>query len=180
MPRRDFSTGLGHSGAIDLVIANAGRGLAGGLLTSDEKQWREMYEVNVIGAALLMWRAGQIMVEQGHGHIMALGSISGIHVSPFSGFYGSTKFAIAGMVEAFRREVCGKGVKVTLIEPGIVTSEFQGVAGYTPDNFFKSVERFGQLLTPEDVAETIVFVATRPAHVHISELLVRPVKQDYP
>ena len=46
---REFSTGLGRGGAIDLVIANAGRGLAGGLLTSDEKQWRQMYEVNVIG-----------------------------------------------------------------------------------------------------------------------------------
>lgn len=177
---RDFSVDLGRAGSIDAVVVNAGRGLAGGLLSSDEKQWREMYEVNVLGAAMLMRRAGAIMVQQGHGHIVALGSVAGVHVSPYSGFYGSTKFALAGMVEGFRREVCGKGVRVTLLEPGIVASEVQEVAGYTADNFYKSVERFGKLLQPADVAEAVVFILSRPANVHVSELMIRPTGQDYP
>ena len=90
------------------IIVNAGRGLAGGLLGSDMKQWREVYETNVMGAAYLMRRAGELMVAQESGDIVVLGSASGKNVSPFSGFYGSSKFAIGGMTEAFRREVCSR------------------------------------------------------------------------
>lgn len=178
---------------LDIFVVNAGRGLAGGLLTSDEDKWGEMYELNVLAAAGLMRRAGQYLVEKagaipmggmapgsGKGDIVVLGSVSGHNISPFSGFYGSTKFAIAGMAEAFRREVCGKGVRVTTVMPGIVISEFQEVAGYTPENFFKGVERYGALLKPEDVAETIRFVVSQPAHVHVNEVVIRPTGQDYP
>ena len=177
---REFSATLGQGGRLDIVVVNAGRGLAGGLLTSDERQWREMYEVNVLGAAALLRRAGDILARQGRGDIVALGSVAGANISPFSGFYGSSKFALAGMVEAFRREVCARGVRVTLIKPGIVESEFQEVAGYTPENFFKGAARFGKLLSPEDVAEAVVFVVSRPAHVHVNDVVIRPTGQDYP
>jgi NADP-dependent 3-hydroxy acid dehydrogenase YdfG len=63
---------------------------------------------------------------------------------------------------------------------GIVESEFQAIAGYTPDIFFKSAERFGKLLQPADVAEAGVFILSRPAHVHVSELVIRPTGQEYP
>jgi NADP-dependent 3-hydroxy acid dehydrogenase YdfG len=165
---------------LDMFIVNAGRGLAGGLLGSDMKQWREMYELNVMGAAYLMRRAGEHLVPLETGDIVALGSASGKNVSPFSGFYGSSKFAIAGMTEAFRREICSKGVRVTLLLPGIVETEFQGVAGYTPENFYKGIARFGKLLTAEDIAETILFVVTRPKGVHVNEVVIRPTGQDYP
>jgi NADP-dependent 3-hydroxy acid dehydrogenase YdfG len=177
---QEFSAGLGLGGRLDIAVVNAGRGLAGGVLTSDETQWRQMYEVNVLGAAALMRRAGEIMVRQGRGDIVVLGSAVGRHVSPFSGFYGSSKFAVGGLAEAFRREVCGRGVRVTLIEPGIVESEFQSVAGYTSENFYTSVSRFGRLLQPEDVARAVVFVVAQPPGVHINELVIRPTGQDYP
>ena len=177
---REFSQTLGRAGQIDIVVVNAGRGLAGGLLASDEQQWREMYEINVLGAAALMRRAGLLMVQQAHGDILVLGSISGQNISPFSGFYGSSKFAIGAVAEAFRREVCSKGVRVTLLKPGIVETEFQGVAGYTPENFFKGVERFGRLLNPDDIAETILFALSRPPGVHVNEIVIRPTGQDYP
>jgi len=188
MKAEAFATSVG--GKLDIFIVNAGRGLAGGLLSSDEAQWREMYDLNVLGAAALMRRAGLYLVARvGEGQkpgaarggdIVVLGSASGHNVSPFSGFYGSTKFAIAGMAEAFRREVCSKGIRVTCIMPGIVVSEFQGVAGYTPENFFKGIERFGKLLEPVDVAETIRFVVSQPPHVHVNEIVIRPAGQDYP
>ena len=177
---QEFSAGLGQGGRLDIIVVNAGRGLAGGLLTSDEGEWRRMYEVNVLGAAALMRRAGEILARQGRGDIVALGSVAGFHVSPFSGFYGSSKFALGGMVEAFRREVCARGVRVTLLKPGIVASEFQEVAGYTAENFFKGAAHYGKLLVPEDVAEAVVFVVSRPAHVHVNEVVIRPTGQDYP
>ncbi len=176
----EFSNTLGFAGRIDIVVVNAGRGLAGGLLSSDDKKWREMFELNVLGAAMLMRRAGKQMVEAGQGDIIALGSASGHNISPFSGFYGSSKFAVAAMAEAFRREVCSKGVRVTVIKPGIVKSEFQAVAGYTVENFYKGIERIGKLLEPEDVAATIAFVVAQPRHVHLTEIVIRPTGQDYP
>ncbi len=165
---RQFSDGLGHGGAIDIVVVNAGRGLAGGVLSSDESQWEEIYRINVLGAAALMRRAAVLMAQHGKGDIVVLGSVSGMNISPFSGFYGSSKFAIGAVAEALRREICAKGVRVTTILPGVVESEFQAVAGYTPDNFFKGVERFGRLLSPADVAEAVAFVVTRPAGVHVN------------
>jgi NADP-dependent 3-hydroxy acid dehydrogenase YdfG len=169
-----------RGGKIDIVIVNAGRGLAGGLLSSDQKQWEQMYQTNVMGAALLMRKAGEVMVKQKSGDILVLGSVAGHNISPFSGFYGSSKWALWSMAEAFRREVCARGVRVTAVMPAIVVSEFQQVAGYTHENFGKTVERYGKLLEPADVARTIAFVVSQPPHVHINELVIRPTGQDYP
>jgi NADP-dependent 3-hydroxy acid dehydrogenase YdfG len=175
---REFADAVG--GTLDIFIVNAGRGLAGGLLSSDPAKWREMYELNVLGAAFLMRRAGELLAPHGRGDIVVLGSLSGHHISPFSGFYGGSKFAVAGMAEAFRREICAKGVRVTTIKPGVVESEFQENAGYTAENFYKVVAHFGKLLEPADVAETIRYVVTRPAHVHVSDIIIRTARQDYP
>lgn len=167
-------------GALDIVVVNAGRGLAGGLMTSDPAKWQSMYELNVLAAARLMRAAGEHMLARKRGDIVVLGSVSGHNVSPFSGFYGSTKFAISAAAEAMRREVCGGGVRVSTIMPGVVLSEFQEVAGYTAENFTKGIARFGELLKPEDVARAVAFIVSQPSHVHINELVIRPTGQDYP
>ncbi len=167
-------------GIIDAVLVNAGRGLAGSLLTSDAKQWKELYMVNVLGASYLMRRAGEIMSIRGRGDIIVIGSVAGHNISPFSGFYGSSKFAIGAAAEALRRELCPHGVKVTLVKPGVVISEFQEVAGYTQENFGKGVAAYGKLLEPEDVASSIEWILSQPEHVNISEIIVRPTGQNYP
>ncbi len=168
------------NGKLDIVIANAGHGLAGGVLSSDRSRWETMYQLNVIGAAHLMRKSAEIMVKQQSGDIIALGSVAGLHISPFSGFYGSTKFAVAAIAEAMRREICQHKVRVSIIKPAIVESEFQQVAGYTAENFGKSVAKFGKVLDPDDVARAIMFIVSQPAHVHVNELVIRPVGQDYP
>lgn len=165
---------------IDIVVANAGRGLAGGILSSDESAWDEIYRVNVLGAARLMRRAGLYMAERKQGDIVAVGSVVGRNISPFSGFYGSSKFAISGVAEALRREICGHGVRVSLVMPGIVLSEFQDVAGYNEDNFGKSVAQYGKLLVPEDIAGGVAWLLSLPPHVNVNEIMIRPTGEHYP
>lgn len=167
-------------GRLDIVIVNAGRGLAGSMTTSDESQWAEVYQTNVLGAGYLMRIAANHMVANGTGDIVTLGSVAGTNISPFSSFYGSTKWAIWSMSEGLRREVGPKGVRVTCVKPGIVISEFQQVAGYTEENFGKGIKKYGKLLEPADVAQATVFVLSLPQHVHINEFVIRPTGQDYP
>jgi len=175
-----FGRKLGQPARLDIVVVNAGRGLAGGMLTSDTAQWRELYDINVLGAAHLMRRAGLLMAEQGSGDIIVISSTVGQNVSPFSGFYGSTKFAAGAMAEALRREICAKNVRVTTVKPGIVASEFQQVAGYNQENFYRNIERFGKLLDPIDIARVITFIVSQPPGIHVNDVTVRPTKQDYP
>ena len=179
---------------VDLVIVNAGRGLNGSVLTSDTAQWDELVRTNLLGAARLMRAAGLAMLGQVPADqtgqtgswtakprdIVVIGSVVGRHVSPFSSMYGGTKFAVHGMVEGVRRELGPKGIRVSLVEPGFVVSEFQGVAGYDPAWFAGVKDRIGPVLEPIDVARAITFLAAQPASVHISDLLIRPTRQDYP
>lgn len=174
----------------DLVVVNAGRGLNGSVTTSDTAEWEEMIRTNLLGAARLMRAAAHNLLtdiensgvswQQEARDIVVLGSTVGRHVSPFSSMYGSTKFAVNSLAEALRREIGPKGVRVTLIEPGFVRSEFQGVAGYAEDWFAEVVDRIGPVLTPEDCAEIISFIVSRPPAVHLSDALIRPTRQDYP
>jgi NADP-dependent 3-hydroxy acid dehydrogenase YdfG len=163
----------------DSVVVNAGRGLASGMLESDESQWEDVYTINVMGAAKLMRRAAHYMMGRKAGDIVVLSSVVGRNISPFSGFYGSSKFAVSAMAEGLRREVCSHGVRVSIVLPGLVLSEFQGVAGYG-EEFQKTIEAFGTPLQPEDIAEAIRWLLALPAHVNINEVMVRPTGQAYP
>jgi NADP-dependent 3-hydroxy acid dehydrogenase YdfG len=165
---------------VDIVVVNAGRGLAGGILNSAESQWQEIYQVNVLGAAHLLRRAGQYMVQRKSGDIVAIGSVVGRNISPFSGFYGSSKFAIGAIAEGLRREICPHGVRVSLVMPGIVVSEFQDVAGYDEESFGKGVAQFGRLLEPQAIADGILWLLTLPPHVNVNEIMIRPTGQSYP
>ena len=112
--------------------------------------------------------------------LIVLGSTVGRHISPFSSLYGSTKFALHSLAEAQRRELGPKGVRVSLVEPGIVRSEFQAVAGYDPAAFGQLMDKFSPVLEPEDVARTIAFVCAQPAGVHVCDVMIRGTRQDYP
>jgi NADP-dependent 3-hydroxy acid dehydrogenase YdfG len=164
----------------DIVVVNAGRGLAGSTLTSDNYQWEEVYHTNVLGAAYLMRQAGHYMKERKRGDIVAIGSVVGRNISPFSAFYGSSKFAVGAIAEGLRQELSAQGVRVHLVMPGIVTSEFQKVAGYVEDNFYKGIAHMGKLLEPQAIADGICWLLTQPPHVNVSEIMIRPTGQNYP
>jgi NADP-dependent 3-hydroxy acid dehydrogenase YdfG len=189
----------------DLVVVNAGRGLRGSVYDSDDTQWEEVIRVNLLAAARLMRAAatrmaGEVPVVKGPPQpgggagppepptdwlerprdIIVLGSTVGRHLSPFSSLYGSTKAGVHMLAESLRRTCGPRGVRVSLLEPGIVRSEFQEAAGYDPVSFGKFMDSIAPVLSPEDVARTVLFIASQPAGVHINDVMIRPTRQEYP
>ncbi|MBK1835324.1 SDR family oxidoreductase [Roseibacillus ishigakijimensis] len=185
---RYFSTAREQFGAeADLIVANAGRGLGGSVKEGDLGQYEEVLKVNVVGATLLMQKAARVLTArqerdypQRAADIVVIGSVVGRMVSPFSAIYGSTKFAIHAMAEALRREIGPQGVRVTCVAPGIVVSGFQEGAGYSDELVQNFHDKFGPLLGGDDVAETIAHLVALPPHVHLSDVVIRPTRQDYP
>ncbi len=185
---RLFASAIERFGkAADIVVANAGRGLGGSVKDADLSKFEDILKLNVTGTLTLLQKAAQKMVvEQQSSYpkraadIVIIGSVVGRHISPFSAVYGATKFAVHSLAEGLRREVGPKGVRVSLVEPGIVVSGFQDAAGYSDDLVRNFEDRFGPLLHGEDVANVIHYIVTQPPHVHISDIIVRPTRQDYP
>jgi NADP-dependent 3-hydroxy acid dehydrogenase YdfG len=171
----------------DIVVANAGRGLGGSVKDADLSEFQEMMQVNVTGALILMQKAARRMMETQAGSfpdtaadIVITGSVVGRHVSPFSAAYGATKFAIHSLAEGLRREVSPMGVRVSLVEPGLVFSGFQSAAGY-PDEMIKNMaDKFGPVPAADDIADAVYYIVSRPPHVHVCDIVVRPTRQDYP
>ena len=171
----------------DIVVANAGRGLGGSVKDADLSQFEEMLKLNVTGALALMQKTARKMADEQAWNfpkqakdIVIIGSVVGRHISPFSAVYGATKFAIHALAEGLRRELGPKGIRVSLVEPGIVVSGFQDGAGYDDKMVQTFEEKFGPLLHGEDVANAIHFIVSQPPHVHVSDIMVRPTRQDYP
>ncbi len=175
----------------DCVVINAGRGLKGSATDSDMSQWEEVIRTNYIGAAKMLRAAAKYLSLASEGKsgpalmekprdIVVIGSNVGRNLSPFSSMYGSTKFAVHSLAEGARRELGPKGIRVTLIEPGFVKSEFQDVAGYDPKWVDGVFEKIGPVLSPQDIARTIAFVVSQPGHIHLNEIMLRPTRQDYP
>ena len=177
----------GFGAPADIVVANAGRGLGGSVKDADLSQFEDLVKINVTGTLALLQKSSRMMLDRQQSaypkaaaDIVIIGSVVGRHISPFSAVYGATKFAVHALAEGLRREVGPKGVRVSLVEPGIVLSGFQAVAGYSDEMLNSFMEKFGPLLRGDDVANAILYVVTRPPHVHISDIIVRPTRQDYP
>ena len=173
--------------APDIVVANAGRGLGGSVMDADLSQFENLLKTNVTGTLALLQKAAKKMVNarqnvypKSAADIVIIGSVVGRHISPFSAVYGATKFAVHALAEGLRREIGPKGIRVSLVEPGIVLSGFQASAGYSDKMVQGFKDRFGPLLTGNDVANAIYYIVTQPPHVHISDIIVRPTCQDYP
>ena len=183
-----FSSAVDHFGKpVDLVVANAGRGLGGSVKDADLSEFDDLLKINVAGTLSLLQKAARIMVEaqqdsypKSSADLVVVGSVVGRNVSPFSAVYGASKFAVHALTEGLRREIGPKGVRVSLVEPGIVLSGFQKGAGYSDELVQSFGDKFGPLLIGDDVANAIHYMVTQPPHVHISDIVVRPTRQDYP
>jgi NADP-dependent 3-hydroxy acid dehydrogenase YdfG len=149
-------------GAIDVVFANAGFGAARGFEASTPEHWRAMVLTNVYGAALTL-RATFPALKASRGHLLLTGSVAGRRALSGS-LYSATKWAVTAMGEAARQELDGTGVRVTLIEPGMVATPF----------FDDPVT---DALEPDDVARAVLYAVGQPPHVDVNEILVRPTAQ---
>jgi NADP-dependent 3-hydroxy acid dehydrogenase YdfG len=149
-------------GRIDAVFANAGFGGARGWLKGTPDEWREMVLTNVLGAAYTV-RATLPALTEAKGHVVITSSVAGRRALPGS-FYSVTKHAVTAMGEALRQDVDGTGVRVTLIEPGMVDTPFF-------DN------RPSNALEADDIARAVMYALSQPQHVDVNEILVRPIHQ---
>lgn len=163
---------------VHLLVNNAGAALGlDSLEEAVEERWVQMYELNVLGV-LRMTRALLPRIEaSGDGHVINLGSTASFEAYPGGGGYCASKHAERALTRTLRAEVLGRPVRVTEICPGLVETEFSLVRFDGDRRRADAVYRGMEPLTAEDVASCIVFAATRPPHVNIDEIVLRPRDQ---
>jgi len=153
-------TALKHFGRIDAVFANAGvGGRPGGFSGADTEVWRAMILTNIYGVGLTL-RHTIAALRETKGHLLLTGSAAGRATLPGS-MYSATKWAVSAIGYGVREELRGSGIRVTLIEPGMVDTPF----------FDRPPEH---ALKPEDVARAVLYALSQPGHVDVNEILVRP------
>jgi len=158
--QRMAEAALERFGRIDVVFANAGiGGSPGGFAGADPERWRDLVLTNVLGVALTV-RATLGALKDSRGHAILTGSVAGRRTLAGS-MYSATKWAVSAIGYGLREELRGSGVRVTLLEPGTVDTAFFDQP--KPD-----------ALRPEDVARTVLFAVSQPAHVDLHELMVLP------
>jgi NADP-dependent 3-hydroxy acid dehydrogenase YdfG len=155
---------LGAYGQLDVVFANAGFGAKRGFLEESPEHWRSMVLTNVYGAALTI-RATVEALRESRGHLLLTGSVAGRIALPGS-LYSCTKWAVTAMAQAARGELDdSSGVRVTLIEPGMVATPF----------FENDVSAWA--LPPDAVADAVMYAVSRPNTVDVGDILIRPILQ---
>jgi NADP-dependent 3-hydroxy acid dehydrogenase YdfG len=163
---------------IDILVNNAGlsRGLEK-LYQGSIEDWEEMLDTNVKGLLYVTRAVVPTMVARGRGHIINLGSTAGEMTYPGGAVYCASKAAERAINDGLRMDVLGTPVRVTTVDPGMVLTEFSIVRFHgdteRATNFYKGI----QPLSPVDVADAILWAASRPAHVNIARVMLTPVQQ---
>jgi serine 3-dehydrogenase len=170
---------LGEAGVeIDVLVNNAG--LARGLATVADgsvEDWEEMIDTNVKGLLYLTRAVLRGMVSRGRGHIVNIGSIAGHEVYANGNVYCATKHAVAALSRGLAIDTLGTGVRVSAVDPGMVETEFSVVRFHGDRERADSVYEGLTPLTPVDVAEAVLFCATRPPHANVREMILMPSDQ---
>ncbi len=165
-------------GSIDILVNNAGVMLLSTVGKGLSDQWRQMFEVNVMGLLYATEAAIGHMKEQGSGHLVNISSVAGRKVTrDSSGVYAGTKHAVNAISEGLRQELLEDNIRVTIVGPGAVATEL-------PDHITDEDARAGlsgllelERLEAEDIAQAIVYAVTQPERVSVNEILMRPTQQ---
>jgi NADP-dependent 3-hydroxy acid dehydrogenase YdfG len=165
---------------LTVLVNNAGMALGmEPVAEADPDDWRRMYEVNVIGALRVTQALLPALVASGRGHVVLMGSTAGRIVYEGGGGYTAAKHAEAALAETLRLELNGQPVRVSEIAPGMVATEEFSLTRFRGDAARAATvyEGVDEPLTAEDVADCVAFCVTRPAHVDIDLLVVKPLAQ---
>lgn len=163
---------------LSILVNNAGGALGlEPVAEADEKNWREMYETNVMGVMRVTKTLLPALERSGDGHIVVIGSVAGVEVYPGGGGYTAAKHAAHAIAKTLRLELLGKPIRVTEVAPGMVETEFSLVRFEGDRARAESVYKGTQPLSGEDVADAIAYVVTRPAHVDIDYVSIKPTDQ---
>ncbi|HET9163361.1 MAG TPA: SDR family NAD(P)-dependent oxidoreductase [Solirubrobacterales bacterium] len=170
-------------GGLDVVVNNAGVMLLGPIEDAPTEEWERMIDINLKGliatthAALPHLLAAAEESERGCADLVNISSVAGRVARAGSGVYNLTKHGVVAFSESFRQEFAGRRVRSTIVEPGAVATE---LTDHIRDGVREKVrERFSdmQVLESEDIADAIAYAVTRPAHVCVNEILIRPTEQ---
>lgn len=164
--------------APEVLVNNAGmgRGLEP-LQSGDPAEWDEMVDTNLRGALYVLRAVVPGMVERGRGHVVNVGSVAGHEVYPGGAVYCATKHALGAVTRGLRMDVLGTGVRVSTVDPGMVETEFSVVRFRGDRDRADRVYQGMDPLTPADVADAVLWVATRPPHVNVDEVILKPTDQ---
>lgn len=163
---------------IDVLVNNAG--LAAGLSSIQQgklEHWEQMIDTNIKGLLYVTKHVAALMIPHKKGHIINLGSIAGKEVYANGNVYCATKHAVDALNKGMRIDLLPHGIKVSSINPGMVETEFSIVRFDGDEERAKKVYENIVPLKPEDIAETIYWMASRPAHVNINDLIIMPTIQ---
>ncbi len=163
-------------GGLDILVNNAGLALGRDPFTeSNEEDERTVLETNV-NAVLRLTRLCLPHLRDG-GHIVNLGSIAGRQAYPNGAVYVTSKFAVRGFTYALREDLLGRPIRVTLVDPGLVETDFSSVRFRGDTDTAKAVYAGVEAITPDEIADCILFALTRPAHVNVDEIVVKALAQ---
>jgi NADP-dependent 3-hydroxy acid dehydrogenase YdfG len=171
-------------GRLDVLVNNAGVMLLGPIADAPVEEWERMIEVNLLGLLYTARAALPHLLEAAEkdprrvADLVNISSVAGRIARKGSGVYNATKFGVGAFSESLRQEVTRRGVRVSLVEPGAVATELQ--SHNRPEVREQIERRFTDMdiLQAEDIADAIAYVVTRPRHVAVNEILVRPTEQE--
>jgi NADP-dependent 3-hydroxy acid dehydrogenase YdfG len=163
---------------IDILINNAG--LARGFSNIDEgniQDWDEMIDTNVKGLLYVSREILPLMVKRKKGHIINIGSIAGHNVYPKGNVYNASKFAVSAITKGMRLDLYEKEIRISTVDPGMVETEFSIVRFHGDKQQAKKVYKGMQPLKPADIADAVLYCATRPEYINIDEIVITPSAQ---
>ena len=163
---------------IDILINNAGLALGKSPLhENNSKHWESMIQTNVMGLLYMTHALLPKMLDRQRGHIINIGSVAGRHAYAGGTVYCASKHAVRAISQGLKHDLLGTPIRVTCIEPGMVETEFSTVRFEGDHEKAQNVYANTTPLTAQDIAETVLFVASRPLHVNINDMLVLATDQ---
>lgn len=166
-------------GRLDILVNNAGVMLLAPVDAADPADWRRMLELNVLGLMVSSQAVLSGMRARGGGHIVNISSTAGRLPNANISGYSASKFGVFAFSESLRKEVYKDGIRVSVIEPGVVATELRDHIPHAPTQ--KTLNAWAdsmRQLQPEDIANAVLYCVTQPAHVNVNEILIRPTDQE--